>query len=117
MESLKSSKAFNRVYRQGTPRFGKYLVLSTLPNGRPASRVGFAVSKKVGNAVTRNKIKRRLRAIVREISPGISGGCDVVIGAKRSSSGASFAELRADLYRLMQGSGLLTRNLGGGDNA
>lgn len=117
MKSLTSSKAFSLVYRKGTPRFGKYLVISSLPNGLRFSRVGFAVSKKVGNAVTRNKTKRRLRAIVRELSPIVQSGYDLVIGAKRSSTQASFAELRADLYRQMQGSELLARNIGGEDNA
>lgn len=117
MERLKNPRDFSLVYSQGRPRFGKFIVVSSLPTDRQISRVGFAVSKKVGNAVKRNKIKRRLRAITQEMAPDFAPGFDVVIGAKRSCITADFAELRLDLFRVMQGSGLVTRTIGGGDHA
>ncbi|NLJ81095.1 MAG: ribonuclease P protein component [Firmicutes bacterium] len=116
MERLRSPRDFGLVYRHGTPLFGKHLVLSALPTNLGVSRVGFAVSKKVGNAVIRNKVKRRLREITRELSPKITVGYDLVIGAKSSSAEASFEELKRDLCTLMQGSEFLTRNIGGGEN-
>lgn len=117
MERLKNPRDFSLVYSQGRPRFGKYVVVSSLPTDSKVSRVGFAVSKKVGNAVTRNKIKRRLRALMQEMEPDLATGYDLVIGAKRSCVEAGFAELRVDLLRVLQGSGLLTRTIGGDEHA
>ncbi len=58
-------------------------------------RVGFVVSKAVGNAVVRNRTKRRLRAILASRVNGIPLGFDVVVRANPASAGAAFAELEA----------------------
>lgn len=117
MERLKNPQDFSLVYGQGRPRFGKFIVVSSLPTDREVSRVGFAVSKKIGNAVTRNRVKRRLRAIMQEVAPLVKPGFDIVIGAKRSCTTTEFAELRSDLLQILQGSGLLNRNIGEDDHA
>jgi ribonuclease P protein component len=117
VERLKNPRDFSLVYSQGRPRFGKYVVVSSLPTDLEVSRVGFAVSKKVGNAVTRNRIKRRLRAIIQEVAPNVEPGFDLVIGAKRSCVEVDFAQLRADLFRVLQGSNLLTRTNEGEEHA
>jgi ribonuclease P protein component len=66
-------------------------------------RVGFTCSKKVGNAVTRNRAKRRLRALAREILP--TGGCDgwdyVLVGKPGETVTRGFDDLRADLSRAL----------------
>lgn len=108
MERLKSPQEFSAVYNQGKPHFGKYVVISVLPANRSVARVGFAVGKKVGNAVTRNKIKRRLRAIVQNQSSQISPGFDLVIGAKRNSVTANFQDLAEDVSRVLKHSGVST---------
>jgi ribonuclease P protein component len=113
VERLKNPREFSVVYNQGKPHFGKYVVVSVLPIDRPVSRVGFAVGKKVGNAVTRNKIKRRLRAIMQGQSGRIVAGFDVIIGAKQRSVTASFHDLEDDLCRVLKNSGLLTSNRSG----
>ncbi len=117
MEHLKRPQEFSHVYNEGKPHFGRFIVVSILPTNHKVSRVGFAVSKKHGNAVVRNTIKRRLRAIVRELGPDIDCGFDFIIGAKRSCVNASFQELQKDVYRVLQGSGLLTRIIRGKDDA
>lgn len=117
MERLKNPRDFSLVYSQGRPRFGKYVVVSSLPTDLEVSRVGFAVSKKVGNAVTRNKLKRRLRAIMQEVESDLKPGYDLVIGAKRSCVEAEFVQLRTDLFRVLQGSGLLNRTMGGEEHS
>jgi ribonuclease P protein component len=113
VERLKSPRDFSLVYTQGKPSFGKYVVVSVLPMDRKISRVGFAVGKKVGNAVTRNRVKRRLRAIMQGQAGRITPGFDVIIGAKQKSVTASFQDLEADLCRVLKYSGLLTSNRSG----
>jgi ribonuclease P protein component len=80
---------------------------------RQVSRVGFAVGKKVGNAVKRNTIKRRLRAIMQGQAGRITPGFDVIVGAKQKSSTASFQDLEADLCRVLKYSGLLAARRSG----
>lgn len=111
MERLKNPQEFSLVYKQGRPRFGKYVVVSVLPTNRTVSRVGFAVGKKTGNAVERNKVKRRLKAIMAKQTGRISPGFDVIIGAKRGSVAANFQELEQDLCQALQLSGLLTKGV------
>lgn len=101
MERLKNAREFSAVYNQGKPHFGKYVVISVLPTEQEISRVGFAVGKKVGNAVTRNKIKRRLRAIIQDQSKQIVPGFDLIVGAKRNSVTADFKDLHEDVCRVL----------------
>ena len=64
-------------------------------------RVGFVVSKGVGNAVVRNRTKRRLRAIMATELPGIPQGADVVVRAQPAAAQATFAELSEALEPLL----------------
>lgn len=70
-------------------------VLAT-PNGADA-RFGFIVTRKVGNAVTRNRIRRRLKAIARELVDGGLVGMDVVVRAAPGVVDAKWADLRSAL--------------------
>lgn len=66
-----------------------------------AARFGFIVSKAVGNAVTRNTVRRRLKAVCAEALPDVREGADVVIRALPSAATASFQELRAEVTRCL----------------
>lgn len=117
MERLKSPREFSVVYSQGRPCFGRFIVVSVLPTGREVSRVGFAVSKKIGNAVTRNKVKRRLRAIMQKVDLQVETGFDLIIGAKRTITTASFLEIEKDLNRSLNMSGLMSKTNAGDSGA
>ena len=67
----------------------------------PECRVGFVVSKAVGNAVVRNKVKRRLRAVAAGVLPEIPAGHDVVVRANPPAAQATYAELDQDVRRLV----------------
>ncbi|MGR3547151.1 MAG: ribonuclease P protein component [Roseovarius sp.] len=86
-----------RARRQGT---GTMLVQGRdRRDGDPAIRVGFTCSKKVGNAVARNRAKRRLRALARELLPvqGIPGWDYVLIGKAEETGARPYDALRRDL--------------------
>lgn len=65
-------------------------------------RFGFIVSRQVGSAVTRNTIRRRLKAVCAEALPSIRGGASIVIRALPSAATADYATLRADVERCLQ---------------
>ena len=71
------------------------------PGGDDPARVGFVVSKAVGTAVTRNRVKRRLRHLVRERVATLGDGTVLVVRALPASAGATYAELGAELDRCL----------------
>ena len=73
-----------------------------LPTAQPGARVGFVVSKAVGNAVARNRTKRRLRHAMRERLAVLPPGSLLVVRAQPAAALASYAELAADLERCLQ---------------
>lgn len=89
--------------RCATPSF----VVETRPSPGPAAasepRFGFTVTKKLGGAVVRNRIRRRLKAAVSLVAPGVARpGCDYVIVARSSALDRAFADLKKDLERALQ---------------
>jgi ribonuclease P protein component len=67
-----------------------------------APRFGFIVSRQVGSAVTRNTIRRRLKAVCAEALPSIRGGASIVIRVLPSAAAADYATLRADVVRCLE---------------
>jgi ribonuclease P protein component len=67
----------------------------------PGPRIGFVVSKAVGNAVVRNRVKRRLRHLAREQLSSLPGSAALVVRALPASATASYAELSTDLTRCL----------------
>lgn len=102
---LKSRPQFLRV-REGERRKGPYFLLEVLDRNEPGEepRVGFTVTKKQGNAVERNRMRRRLKEAVR-LSAGFAmqPGHDYVIVARRDTLNAPFAELTAAMKARIAG--------------
>jgi ribonuclease P protein component len=105
---VRSNKDFRRIYRAGKAVPGKYLVVFKKENGIDKTRFGFSVSKKIGNAVVRNRRKRLLREISRKYSGYIKKGFDIIVIARAvEDKKLSFKELEKDYFRLLKKGGLL----------
>ncbi len=90
---------FAAVYNQGSSWVNKIVVLKALPNNLEIARYGFSVSSRVGGAVVRNRIKRRLREIVRQMN--LKSGWDLIIIARPAAAGKEFKELLHSVDNLL----------------
>ena len=95
---------FERVYKQGRRHFAAHMTVFYLRRADDelkGARVGFTVSKALGGAVQRNRIRRRLRAVrLGALSSGVA--VDVVINPKRSALTADFGDLQGEIAKAFQ---------------
>jgi ribonuclease P protein component len=107
---LRSSLDFARLRREGRRVGGAYLALSYAARPAPGGmavvkeqpvRVGFIVSKRVGAAVVRNRVKRHLREAVRVRLTSLPPGWDIVISARPAAANAGYETLDAEIDRLL----------------
>jgi ribonuclease P protein component len=94
---------FDRVYKQGRRHFAQHMTFFYLTGvSENTLRVGFTVSKALGGAVQRNRMKRRLREAVRLNGVQRSMAADIVINPKRSLLTASFSDLQQEVARAFE---------------
>jgi ribonuclease P protein component len=94
---------FERVYKQGRRHFAAHMtVFYLLREQGEGLRIGFTVSKALGGAVERNRMKRRLRESVRLHWPGTHLPVDVVINPKKSVLKIEFSELGSEVSRALE---------------
>lgn len=105
--SLKLNHLFRRLYRKGSSCANGYLVLYCRPNGLQENRIGLTVSAKLGHAVVRNKLRRRLREIYRLHESEFLPGWDMVVVARSRAVTASYQKLEASYLSLAGKLGLL----------
>jgi ribonuclease P protein component len=91
--TLKQNSDFRRLYAKGRTSANRFLVLYCRRNGRGVNRMGYTVSSKLGGAVVRNRVRRRLREIARLNMPALKTGWDIVVVARTRAVDASYAEL------------------------
>ncbi len=97
---LKSNRDFQRAYRRGKTAAASSLALYCRRNQTAQSRLGITTSKKVGKAVVRNRIRRRIRAIYRLHETELKAGYDLVIVARVRAATATYAQLEKDFLKL-----------------
>jgi len=92
---------YDAVYREGRRRSNREVMMFVRPNGLNVSRFGWSIKKALGTAVRRNRIRRRLREIVRLHLQEITPGWDIVIHPRSSVATANFSDLASELLRLI----------------
>lgn len=116
---LTRSEDFRQVTRQGRRAAGRRLVVHAmlapeLVQTSSSPRIGFVVSKAVGNSVVRHRVARRLRHVVRERLGTLPGGSALIVRALPSAANASSAEFRQDFDVALRRLRLAANNNGGG---
>lgn len=103
---LRNDRQIRGVRQAGRSYRNRWLALSVAASEYPHSRFAFSVSRRVGNAVTRNRIKRRMREAVRQYLPRTHGGWDVLVIARPHASRASYEQIERAVVDVLQQSKL-----------
>ncbi len=104
---LTHNKDFTRAYTRGKSFVHPQVVLYVNKNRLGHTRVGITASKKMGNAVTRNRARRVIRAALSAVMPAEIGGYDIVLVARGRTPHMKSTKLEATLAKLLAGAGVL----------
>ena len=107
--SMKEKHLFRRLYAKGKTAVFPTMAVYARPNGSKRSRLGFTVGTKVGKAVRRNKVRRRLREADRIHEEQMLPGWDLVVVARTRAAFASYAQIERELLRLLDKLGVLRK--------
>ncbi|MGM0501535.1 MAG: ribonuclease P protein component [Bacillota bacterium] len=99
-EKLKKTYQFKNVYNNGKSYANRFVVLYVLKNNKQTNRIGYSVSKKIGKAVVRNRVKRLLREAYRNNKDRIEKGFDLVFIARNPIINASYQQIEQAINHL-----------------
>jgi ribonuclease P protein component len=106
-EMLRTPREFAALQQSSKSKVHPLLVARFAPNQVEQTRFGFSTGRRLGGAVTRNRVRRRLREAVRALGPQISPGWDVLIVARPASATATYSALSEALERVLRSGQLL----------
>lgn len=107
LKTIKKNSDFQRVFRWGTAHANRLLVLYALSRDNFEIRFGYSVSRKIGTAVERNRLRRILKEISRQTLDKLSPGWDLLVIVRPAAQGATYHELKESLIKLFRRHGLL----------
>jgi ribonuclease P protein component len=101
-QRIKKNKEFQTVFKKGKSFANRQFIVYVLKNDQPEFRIGLSVSKKVGNAVTRNRIKRYIRQTFLELENDLLPNADYVIIARQQAASLDFHESKKSLEHVLK---------------
>ena len=110
--SMKENHLFRRLYSKGTNASTATLVVYARPNHARRNRLGLTVGTKVGKAVKRNKVRRRIREAYRIHEDQMTPGWDLVVVARVKAAFVPYSQLERDLLRLLDKLGVRKKEAG-----
>lgn len=107
---MKRNKEFRYVYRRGSSKANELMVVIFTKNRTPALKhIGFSVSKKLGNSVCRNRVKRRLRSAFDTVFGEVKPGYNIIVIARAPILSADFPDICAAARSLLRRGDLLKK--------
>ena len=110
-ESLKQNHVFRRLYSKGKSAAGPYVVVYCRKNGLQINRLGITAGTKLGHAVVRNRVRRRIREAYRLSESSFICGYDIVVVARHRAAEGEFRDISACLLKQMDRLGLIRKEL------
>lgn len=104
---LTKRKAFGYIYKNGEYKSGNNLTLMYVPTKLKKFKVGFSVSKKIGKAHIRNKVKRQLREAFKAFKTQINNRYNYIVVAKPTITDKSFKEIKEELFSILNKCGMI----------
>jgi ribonuclease P protein component len=104
---LRKRPELRKVQNEGRRFPGSHVILLVSPRATGSTRFGVTASRRLGTAVARNRVRRRIREIMRVRRPSLAEGFDLLVIARSSAATAPFPRLQADLLKLLQAAGTL----------
>lgn len=111
LPALKKNNEYRRIYSRGKYAVSSSLVMYTLPNRFGAIRIGITTSKKVGNSVQRNRIRRLIRENIRLVFPKLVSGTDLVVIARKADPEAGLQSIGKEVRFLLKKLDILIKGI------
>ena len=106
-QALKQNFEFKRLYRRGKNEVGPYVAVYSMKNGKEINRLGITTGGKLGKAVVRNTVRRRIKEAYRLSEQRMKCGYDIVVVARGRSATADYQRIEKDLINRLNNLGVI----------